>query len=108
MAIQWYIKNPALIGGAVCRQQFKLGSHTFRWGDTLARDQVLAIPVRNRQALIASGYFDVFPVKEAGERFLVSAGKGLFHVVEGVRVTREPVSKDDAEALLVPTKSRAA
>ena len=106
MALNWHVSNPNMVGGGIVRRPFTSGALAFKAGQQLARDQILAIPVANRNALIGSGMIEVFPVAANAERYLVPAAKGLFHVVEGRRVTAEPLSKDEAEALIAETKAK--
>lgn len=108
MALNWHVTSPNLIGGALVRRPLEMGGKRYRVGDTLARDQVLAIPKANRDAMISSGMIEVWPLGGQGERYLVPAAKGLYHVVEGKRVTTDPLPKNEAEALIAPKRHAAA
>jgi len=91
---------PERIGGARVKHGFKFGERNVNSGDFLTRKEVRSIPIRNRNALIDAGFIQVFPLESSGgDRFVVPAGKGLFHVVEGKRLTSEPLSREQAEAL---------
>lgn len=92
------------IGGARVRRVFTRGSRHLRGGDMLSGDEVRAIPVANRRALIDAGYIEVWPKSgeaagSAGERHIVHRGKGQFDVIAGVKLNAEPMSKEDAEEL---------
>lgn len=98
MPPSWHATQPNLIGGGVVRRSFLLGDRRVTAGTPLARDQILAMPVANRKALIENGFIEVYPMR-AGERFISPAAKGLYHVVEGQRITTEPLPRDQAEQL---------
>jgi len=101
MALGWHVKNPGMIGGGRVTRRFETGGRTFKPGEEISREKILAIPIANRNALINAGFIEIFPVSAVGgERFLVPMGKGLFHVVEGRRLSSEPLTKEQADALL--------
>lgn len=74
-------------------------------GTDLSRDDLLAMPPANYNSLQGSGHFVPWPMPPAapeqppGERFLVARGGGRFDVIEGRKLTDEPLSKADAESL---------
>ena len=74
-------------------------------GTDLSRDELLAMPPANYNSLQGSGHFVPWPIPPAapeappGERFLVPRGGGRFDVIEGRKLTGEPLTKADAEAL---------
>jgi hypothetical protein len=59
------------------------------------------MPVANRQALIDKRFIEVFPkdATGAGERHIVSAGFGKYHVIEGKKLNEFPLTKQEADAL---------
>lgn len=78
-------------------------------GHNLTAAQIKSIPLANRQALINQGQLDLYPIGAAApgetERFLIIAGPGKFHVVEGRRLTAEPIGKEEATALRDGTRA---
>ncbi len=97
--------DPHELGGAVVTRAFTLNGERVTRNTKLTRDEVLAIPVRNREALVSSGQIREFPLSIAaiaapGERFVVRRSDLKFDVVEGHRVNDEPLhTKAEAEAL---------
>lgn len=89
------------IGGGRVRRLFSFGDKTLRAGHDLTGDQVRAIPVANRRALIDSGYLDIWPkmTLPETERHIVDRGKGKFDVIAGVKLNAEPLMRDAAEEL---------
>lgn len=91
------------IGGGFVRRGFSMGGARVTSGQHLSREQVLAMPGANRQALITNGYIDVYPPTAADldppQRFVASKGFGKFDVYEGHRLNAEPLTRDEAEAL---------
>jgi hypothetical protein len=65
MALSWHVTSPDLIGGAVVRRPFTTRGKTIRGGVHLTRDEIMAMPVANRNAMISSGILEVFPRTEA-------------------------------------------
>lgn len=100
---------PDQIGGGVVRQRFTCGDRKLTPGNRLSRDEVLAIPRASRDALVRNSQLLLVPthpenaVAAAGrptERFMLSLGGGKYGVIEGWKLTQEPVSKDAAEKLV--------
>jgi hypothetical protein len=99
--------DAADVGGAVVVRRFTLNGEPCERNKRLTRDEVLSIPVRNREALVSSGIIREFPLSLIGaasplpsERFVVRRPDLRFDVVQGFRVNDEPLhSKADAEAL---------
>lgn len=90
------------IGGARVRRRFSRGKEALLAGRILSADEVRAIPVANRRALIEAGFIEVYPqgpVTTVGERHLVHLGRGQYDVIQGVRLNDKPLSKDEAEDL---------
>ena len=93
------------VGGARVRRIFSIGERNVRGGETLSRDDVLAIPTPNRRALADAGYIEIYPrpaipaPSEGDNRHMFHIGGGRY-VVSGPLLTGEPVSKEDAEAIM--------
>jgi hypothetical protein len=93
------------IGGAYIRRRFDMGTRTVYPGETLTREQVLAIPTANRRALINTGRLEVYPIAPmaAGtKRFAIHMGMGKFDVIEGTKLNNAPLTRAEAEAMLPP------
>jgi hypothetical protein len=91
-----------MIGGGVVRRRIGVaGGDGVLAGTRLTREQVLAMPVANRRAMISTGHISVWPLNEqvGGERFAVHLGFGKYDVVEGRKLNAEPLTKEQAEAL---------
>lgn len=95
------------IGGAYVRRPFTMGGKVF---DTkskpLSRDELLAIPRSNRRALIDQGKLELFPASPgmastatATEKFAIHRGGGAWDVIEGVRLNKDALTKEEAVAL---------
>jgi hypothetical protein len=87
------------IGGAVVRRTFKLGDKHVFSGHPLTRDQVLAIPVTNRRALVEKGQIEIFPRPQGWSKHVVSTGFGRYDVIEGLRINSDPLTREEAYAL---------
>ena len=97
------------IGGAVVRRTFSISGRRVRGGENLSRSEVLSMPSVNRNALIETGYMDVFPVTAQlnamtaplsdAERHVVHVGRGQFDVIIGHKLNDKPLSKEEAEEL---------
>lgn len=98
------------IGGATVRRIFRFGAEHVRVGQDLTREQVLAIPHNNRQALIDGGMIAIYPPQpggDLGELHVVSKGFGKYDVFEGRKVNDEPLqSKEEAEALVASLSNK--
>jgi hypothetical protein len=93
------------IGGAYVRRRFDLGTETKVSGQTLTREQVLAIPTANRNALLSQKIIELYPVAPLAEgqrRFVIHMGMGKFDVIEGRKLNDEPLSRAEAEAMVSP------
>lgn len=86
------------IGGGVVIRHFTMGGEHVGPGRQLTRDEVLALPVNNRQALIDQGRLDVYP--PGGELHLISRGFGKYDVIQGSKLNIEPLSKEQAQAMV--------
>lgn len=89
------------IGGAYVRRVFRMGDDFAKPGEPLTREQVLAFPQANRQALIDNKYIDVYPPAAAeGDLLIVSRGFGKYDVIQGRKLNIEPLTKEQAEAMV--------
>jgi hypothetical protein len=87
-------------GGAFVKRPFSMGERRLRVGDMLTAAELMAIPVNNRRALIDNKQLETFPVAQtSSERHVVHIGRGLYDVFLGTKLTAEPLSKEEAEAL---------
>lgn len=100
----------ATAGGAYVRRTFTLGKREMRSGDRLTAEQLAAIPIANRRALLNVGKIELYPLAPAGalaaeglkgkiENFMIHVGKGEYIVVRGVKLTAKPVSREQADEL---------
>ena len=92
------------IGGARVRRVFSISGRHAKSGDELSADEVRAIPVANRRALVDAGYIEVWPMPRRAdvsemERHVVSRGAGKYDVIAGVKLNDELLSRDEAAAL---------
>lgn len=92
------------IGGARVRRIFTMAGRVMRAGDELTGDEVRALPVANRRALMEAQYIEVWPrPREADtsamQRFIVHRPPGKFDVVAGARINEHPLSRAEAEEL---------
>lgn len=89
------------IGGAKVVRAFTMGGDTLKPGHVLTREEVLAMPPANRNALAESGRISVFPPMPAilTQRHVVSVGFGRYNVIEGRMVNDLPLTKEEALAL---------
>lgn len=90
------------IGGAVVLRAFNMGTERVAPGTNLTREQVVGI--RNRQSLYDNGQLGIYPPNPAepvGELMIYSRGFGKFDVIRGFKLNDEPMSKEEAEALVV-------
>lgn len=100
------------IGGARVRRVFTRVGKPVKGGDMLTGDEVRAIPIANRRALIDAGYIEVWPKSsdaattaelvtlkaKIAERHIVHRGQGKYDVF-AAKINDEPLSKEDAEDL---------
>ena len=94
------------VGGAEVTRAFDMNGRRVTRGHRLTREEVLAIPTRNREALVSSGQIREFPrtlvdlSTGSGERFIVRRTDLKFDVVQGVKLNVEPLTKVEAESFL--------
>jgi len=99
-----FAMKEAEIGGAVVRRVFSSGGKQLTPGTRLTGDEVRKIPKANRNALVGKHFMELFPAGDVsaptgGERFVVSMGFGKFVVIEGRKMTAEPLDREQAYAL---------
>jgi hypothetical protein len=91
-------------GGAYVRRRFTMGNRDLINGDILSAADLAVIRPANLTALINTGKLETFPAgpTAAGDsgRFAVHLGFGKYDVIEGHKITDEPVTKEEAEALV--------
>jgi hypothetical protein len=97
-------------GGAYVRRRFQFGQRELVNGDTLTAEELASIPRANLVALVNTGKLELWPQPPnaegshgamfIAERFAIHKGFGKYIVVEGRSLTPEPVTKDQAEALV--------
>ena len=93
------------IGGAIVRRQVRTSNGDWQPGMRISAADVLAMPQVNRNALVDKKYIELFPkggdqaVAAEGERFVISVGFGKYMVIEGKKLTDEPIDREQAYAL---------
>lgn len=88
------------IGGARVRRTFTRNGEQMKMGQHLTSEEVIAIAVANRRALVDSNFLEVYPKSIAGERFIVAVGKDQFNVIEGRLLNDKPLNRKEAELLM--------
>lgn len=90
------------IGGARIARTFTIDGKQTKRGDQLTAEEVLAIRIPNRRALIDSNFIEVYPKAPiaGGERFMVGVGKNQYNVIEGRVLNADPLTREEAEKLL--------
>jgi hypothetical protein len=95
--------NVSHYGGATVRRRIeRAGREPLLAGDTLTQEELRAMPTNNLRALIDNRTIEPWPSLSTAPATLhiVSAGKGQFDVIAGEKLTSEPVSKAEAEAIV--------
>lgn len=94
------------IGGARVVRAFNRGSEYIKRGQYLSSDEVLALPIANRRALIDGGYLEVYPKRSPAKRMnearfviRVSKEKEEFDVITGYKLNDKPLSRVEADRL---------
>lgn len=101
------------IGGAIVRRRFTSHGKDLMNGMVLAAGEVALINPNNRKALIDNGFIQIFPKpvrshleadvdKVQAERHVVSLGFGRWDVIEGKKINKEPLTREQAQALAEP------
>jgi hypothetical protein len=91
------------IGGGIVRLGFTIGERRMKPGDRLTAAEINALS--NGRALIRTGHIRAHPFALAQQQ-AAPADRHMFHigggryVVSGPLLTGEPVSKEDAEAIM--------
>jgi hypothetical protein len=92
--------NPESYGGATVRRRINRALlPPLLAGDILTRADLMAMPISNFRALVDNHAIEPWPWRPPGEMHIVAV-KGGCLVFEGERLTPEPVTKDEAEALI--------
>jgi len=86
------------IGGGVVRRTFRMGSEQVFSGKKLTREQILAMPIVNRTALIEKKYIEVF-MAAPGDRHIIALTEGGFDVIEGRKLNEFPLTRAQAHEL---------
>lgn len=87
-------------GGATVRRRVDRPTGPWLAGHVLTREDLKAMPVSNLRALVDNHTIEPWPWRPpVGELHVVHIGRGLYDVFEGEKLTAEPMSKEDAEAL---------
>jgi hypothetical protein len=94
------------IGGARVRRMFSMRGEQVQMNRHLSADEVLAIPIANRRALIDGGFLEVYPKRSPAKhmneaRFVirVSKEKEEFDVITGYKLNDKPLSRVEADRL---------
>lgn len=91
------------IGGAVVRRRFTHGPRTMQIGEILTAMQCREIPVANFNALVTQKKLELYPMVAANpnaKRYAIHMGMGRWDVIEGNKLNAEPLSREEAEAML--------
>lgn len=92
--------DAAEAGGAYVRRAFEFRGKKLKNGDKLTREELESIPEANLQALVNTKVLQLWPASPdslfIAEKFVVSAGRGKYKVIEGRLLTQRPVSKAHA------------
>lgn len=92
--------NPESYGGATVRRRIaRADQPPLLNGDVLTRADLMTMPISNFRALVDNRAIEPWPYRPPGEMHVVAV-KGGCLVFEGERLTPEPVTKDEAEALI--------
>jgi hypothetical protein len=92
------------IGGARVRRVFSMRGEMVKANRHLSVDEVLAIPIANRRALVDAGYLEVYPKSSSAKRvddarFVIRTGADKFDVIAGHKLNSEPLSRAEADRL---------
>lgn len=95
------------IGGGRVMRGFRRGDEWVRAGTPMTGAELRAMPITNLRCMVEGHVIEVWPRDLSGlppdvdqvQRHVVSAGFGKFHVYEGTRLTEQPLTKAEAEAL---------
>jgi hypothetical protein len=92
------------IGGAHVMRVFSSNGVPVKAGGHLTADEVIAIPIANRRALVDAGYLAVYPKgavpqQPKAERFVIATGKDKYGVISGHQLHDKPLTREQAEHL---------
>lgn len=98
------------IGGGVVARSFTSGQKKLPMGHRLSREEVLSIPLANRNSLIENRFLQVL-FRDPGAtavaassadqmtRYAVHQGRGRYDVIEGRKLNTEPLTEAQAKDL---------
>jgi hypothetical protein len=102
------LRHEDIAGGKV-RRAFRNGQVMMRPGQTMTREEIMAIPYQNRTALI-DRFIEVWPSEASKkgpsalegptELFIIHVGGGHYKVIEGVERSDRPLLKHEADDLV--------
>lgn len=87
------------IGGGIVRRTFSMAGKQLFAGHKLTREQVLAIPLANRNVLIDKKWIELWQRPPGMTRFMSPNGDGSFDVIEGRRINDDPLTEAQAREL---------
>ncbi len=99
------ISEDQIGGGWVRRPDFRTGGDVLKNGTHLTREWLLKMPCATRVAAVNTGFIELYPVGLVSERFVLARGEGVYDVVEGRRLNEQPLSRKEAQALVVSAQN---
>lgn len=88
------------IGGARVRMGFMRNGERLKAGTHLTAEEVIAIRLPNRRALIESNFLELYLKTPSGKRYIVGIGKDKYNVIEGRILNEEPLTRQQADKLV--------
>ena len=92
------------LGGGVVRRRFSRGGEIILAGHVFSGEELRSFRSANLRALIDKGVIEVWPkhaiAGERGARFPIHQGFGKYDVVEGRKLNTEPLTREQAQALV--------
>lgn len=100
------------IGGGTVMRGFTKNGEWVKPGTKMTREELMALPRLNLQALVDTSKISLFPpapgqIEGMGELIMVNRGFGRFDVLQGRRINDDPLTKDEAEALMAKIQAEA-
>ena len=98
------------IGGGIVRRIFRRNGEPVLAGTVLSREEIMSMEINNRRCLVRLGMIDIFPppppikMEEGESAHIIQVGKGRFNVIIGRKINDEPITHEQALAL-VSTKN---